>query len=86
MNLQFISDSTGETTGVYIPIKEWNELKSKFKEIEQVEIDTPDWHKDIVRQRLADYKKKLNKLLILMPLWMISKTHFNVQDRHIAAC
>lgn len=57
MNLQFISDSTGETTGVYIPIKEWNELKSKFKEIEQVEIDIPGWHKDIVRQRLADYKK-----------------------------
>jgi len=57
MNLQFISDSTGETTGVYIPIKEWNELKSKFKEIEQVEIDIPEWHKDIVRQRLADYKK-----------------------------
>jgi hypothetical protein len=56
MNLQFISDSTGETTGVYIPIKEWNELKSKFKEIEQVEIDIPEWHKDIVRQRLADYK------------------------------
>lgn len=57
MNLQFISDSTGETTGVYIPIKEWNELKSKFKEIEQVEIDVPEWHKDIVRQRLANYEK-----------------------------
>jgi hypothetical protein len=42
---------------VYIPIKEWNELKSKFKEIEQVEIDIPGWHKDIVRQRLTDYKK-----------------------------
>lgn len=56
MNLQFISDSTGETTGVYIPIKEWNELKSKFKGIELEEIDVPDWHKDIVRQRLADYR------------------------------
>lgn len=56
MNLQFISDSTGQTTGVYIPIKEWNELKSKFKEIEQAELDVPDWHKDIVRKRLANYK------------------------------
>jgi hypothetical protein len=56
MSLQFISDSAGETTGVYIPIEEWNELKSKFKGIEQVEIDIPEWHKDIVRQRLADYK------------------------------
>jgi len=55
--LQFISDSTGETIGVYIPIIEWNYLKSKCKEIEQIEIDIPEWHKDIVRQRLTDYKK-----------------------------
>jgi len=63
MNLQFISDSTGETTGVYIPIKEWNELKSKFKGIEQVEIDIPEWHKDIVRERLADYKNNPGQVL-----------------------
>jgi len=63
MNLQFISDSTGETTGVYIPIKEWNELKSKFKGIENVEIDIPEWHKEIVRQRLVDYKKSPEQAL-----------------------
>ena len=63
MNLQFISDSTGKTTGVYIPIKEWNELKSKFKEIEKAEIDIPEWHKEIVRQRLIDYKKSPGQAL-----------------------
>ncbi len=63
MNLQFISDSTGKTTGVFIPINEWNELKSKFRGIEQEEIDIPDWHKDIVRQRLADYKKNPEQAL-----------------------
>ena len=63
MNLQFISDSTGKTTGVFIPINEWNELKSKFRGIEQEEIDIPDWHKDIVRQRLADYKKNPGQAL-----------------------
>ncbi len=56
MNLQFISDSTGKTTGVYIPIKEWNELKSKFKGIEQEEINIPDWHINLVRKRQEDYK------------------------------
>jgi hypothetical protein len=63
MNLQFISDSMGKTTGVYIPIKEWNDLKSKFKEIEQAEIDIPEWHKGIVRQRLADYKNNPEQVL-----------------------
>jgi hypothetical protein len=57
MNLQFISDSTGQTTGVFIPINEWNELKDKFKGIEQEEIDVPEWHKEIVRDRLEEYKK-----------------------------
>lgn len=56
MNLQFISDSTGKTTGVFIPIKEWNELKNKFKGIEQEDIDIPAWHMDVVRKRLEDHK------------------------------
>ncbi|MFO7951517.1 MAG: addiction module component CHP02574 family protein [Bacillota bacterium] len=59
MNLQYISDSTGQTTGVFIPINEWNDLKNKYKGIEQAEIDIPQWHKDLVRQRLDDYKKNL---------------------------
>jgi hypothetical protein len=57
MNLQYISDSKGQTTGVFIPINECNELKSKYKDIEQEDIDIPEWHKDLVRQRLDDYKK-----------------------------
>jgi hypothetical protein len=56
MNLQFISDSTGKTTGVFIPIQEWNELKMKFKGIEQEEIDIPGWHINLVRKRLKDYE------------------------------
>jgi hypothetical protein len=57
MNLQYISDSKGQTTGVFIPINEWNNLKSKYKGIEQEEIDLPEWHKELVRQRLDDYRK-----------------------------
>lgn len=57
MNLQYISDGEGETTGVFIPIKEWNKLRKKFKGIEQEVVDIPGWHKDLVRERLAGYKK-----------------------------
>lgn len=55
MNVQYISDNKGETTGVFIPISEWNELKKKYKDIEQV--DLPDWQTEEVRNRLSDYKK-----------------------------
>ncbi len=61
MSLQYISDSTGKTMGVFIPIKEWNEIKRKFKGIEQEEIDIPDWHKEVVKERLQDYKKNPDK-------------------------
>jgi len=56
MSLQFIADSTGKTTGVYIPIKDWDKLKNKYKGIEQGEIDIPAWQMQEVRKRLKDFK------------------------------
>lgn len=63
MNLQYISDSTGKTTGVFIPISEWNELKSKYKGIDQEQIDIPVWQKTEVRERLNDYKTNSKQAL-----------------------
>ncbi len=57
MNLQYISDSKGRTTGVFIPINEWNDLKNKYKNIEQEGINIPEWHKDLVLKRLKDYEQ-----------------------------
>jgi len=61
MNLQYISDNTGKTTGVFIPISEWNELKNKYKDIEQ--IDIPAWQIEEVRKRLDDYKNNPERAL-----------------------
>jgi hypothetical protein len=55
MNLQYISDSMGKITGVFIPIAEWNELKNKYKGIEQERIDIPLWQQDEVRRRMAGH-------------------------------
>lgn len=52
MSLRYISDSTGKTAGVFIPINEWNELKSKFKGIETEELDILARHIDILNERL----------------------------------
>jgi len=57
MSLQYISDSTGQTTGIFIPIDEWNEMKKKFRGIEKEEIMIPSWQIDAVRERIIDYKK-----------------------------
>ena len=63
MNLQYISDSTGQTMGVFIPIKEWNALINKYKGIEQEEVDIPIWHMDVVKNRLEDYQKNPEQAL-----------------------
>ena len=63
MNLQYISDSKGKTMGVFITIQEWNDLKEKYKGIEQTEIDIPNWQKEIVRKRLKDYLNNPEQVL-----------------------
>ena len=53
MNLQYITDDKGQTTGVFIPIREWNDIKSRYRDIEP---DIPNWHKEIIDQRLKNYE------------------------------
>jgi hypothetical protein len=56
MNLQYISDSKGNTTGVYIPINDWESLKDKYKGIDdEIVDDIPLWHKETVLKRLQHY-------------------------------
>jgi len=63
MSLQFIADSKGKTTGVYIPIKDWNKIKSKYKGIEQDQINIPDWQMKEVRKRLKDHENNPEQAL-----------------------
>ena len=58
MNLQYISDNEGKTTGIFVPIKDWQYLKNKYKGLENEEraFEIPEWHKAIIDQRLAAYK------------------------------
>ena len=63
MNLQYIADSTGKTTGVFIPITDWEKLKTKFVELEN-ELDIiPTWHKDILKKRLTDFQNNPEQVL-----------------------
>jgi hypothetical protein len=61
MNLQYITDSNGQTTGVVIPIEEWNELKTKYQDIDGGNIKVPEWHKGIVQERMENYRKNPNQ-------------------------
>jgi len=57
--LQFISDDKGNTTGVFIPIDEWQKLKTKYADLLQEEVankaELSMWQKQIIEERLNDY-------------------------------
>jgi hypothetical protein len=48
MPLHYVSDNSGNTVAVQIPIDEWNRITEKYAGIE----DLPLWQKNIVDQRL----------------------------------
>jgi len=52
MRLQIIQDSKGKATGVFIPIKEWKELKKQYKDLEVLEYEEPS--KEEILQELKE--------------------------------
>ena len=56
MNLQYILDGNGETTGVFIPIQEWLSFKKKIKNTDIESNDIPEWHKEEIDRRLEAIK------------------------------
>jgi hypothetical protein len=67
MTLQFIHDNRGNTTGVFIPIEEWQDLKTKYSDLQNEEvqnsIELTSWQKDILDERLDDYYKNPNDVV-----------------------
>ena len=58
MNLQYLHDISGNTTGVFIPIKAWNKLKEKYHDIEIEDYsELHQWQKDIIDERLKKIAK-----------------------------
>ena len=56
MSLQYITDEEGQTTGVFIPIQEWKDIKSKYEGIEEDAYIIPEWQKEIVSERMQNTK------------------------------
>jgi hypothetical protein len=66
MTLQFIHDHKGNTTGVFIPIEEWQSLKTKYTELQKEEAENvttlSSWQKQIIDERINDYYNNPNEV------------------------
>jgi hypothetical protein len=63
MNTQYLSDTNGNTIGVFIPINDWIALKEKYTDIDEELINIPEWQVQEVRERLKSSKKHPEKNL-----------------------
>jgi hypothetical protein len=67
MTLQFIHDNKGNTTGVFIPIEEWQTLKTKYAELHKEEakntFELAQWQKKVIDERLNEYYDNPNDVV-----------------------
>jgi hypothetical protein len=61
-NLQYISDSNGLTTGVFIPIQDWNKLKENYH-LPEDNFDLSPAHKEELDWRIDQHLKNPDELL-----------------------
>ena len=57
MSVQYLSNDKGKVTAVQLPIEEWEVLVSKYPEIDNIVVNLPQWHKQLIDSRLAEAKK-----------------------------
>ncbi|WP_026706335.1 addiction module protein [Flavobacterium soli] len=57
MKIKYIKDQKGKTTDVVLSLKDWESIKNSFPDIEEITNDIPNWHKEILDQRLENIQK-----------------------------
>ncbi len=63
MKLQYLSEHKSITKSYFIPIAEWNALKSKPREAEREELsDIPEWQKQLLAERIEAYRNGLEEV------------------------
>lgn len=57
MSVQYVSDRAGQTTAVLISIDDWNHLREKHPDVDELDNDLPQWQKDIIDERMLLLKQ-----------------------------
>ena len=80
MNLQYLSDKSGNATAVQIqiPIEDWEAFKKRYKEFDEEDeangLATPEWHMALVEEEL----KKIANGTAGLTDWELAKKGYKV--------
>ncbi len=69
MQVNYVSDNTGATIAVQIPIKDWETIKNKYHGIEVQETELPQWQKDMIDKRLWVIEQDPSSILDIQELF-----------------
>ncbi len=56
MSVQYLSNEKGQITAVQVPIEEWEMIKNKYPDIDHIDSKLPQWHQEIIDDRLDALK------------------------------
>jgi len=73
INPQYTFDNTGNPVGVFLPIEDWNAIT------QELHLDLPEWQKDMIDLRLAQYKNNPADILD----WDTVAEQFDKEDEAI---
>lgn len=62
MKLQVIHDGEGKSTGVFIPIEDWDLIKHQYPNIENVSSELELWEKNLIDARLTAILKSPERI------------------------
>lgn len=73
INPQYTFDNTGNPVDVVLPIEDWNAIT------QELNLGLPQWHKDMLDQRLTQYKNNPTDVLD----WDTVAEQFDKEDEAI---
>lgn len=73
INPQYTFDNMGNPVGVFLPIEDWNTIT------QELHLDLPQWQKDMIDIRLAQYKNNPSDVLE----WDSVAAQFDKEDEAI---
>jgi len=62
MSLQIIQGGNGKPAGVFIPMNDWDVIKTNYPDIENVNSEIPDWQKQLLDKRLETIANNSNSI------------------------
>lgn len=62
MNVQYLSNENGKVTAVQVPINEWELIKIKYPDVDQINSELPAWQRDLIDARLDEIQNNPERI------------------------